>query len=151
MLRFCVSLGVLALAAGCGGSAAPEKALPTTVPVSGVVTLDGKPLQKAAIRFVPRGETKGVDCYGFTDDTGRYELTQLRGGAGAPPGEYTVAFSQFAKPDGTPVGIGPNDPPPADQGAFESLPTRLSNPTESKIVAQVPQGGGELKFDLKSR
>ncbi len=151
MLRFCVSLSLALLAAGCGGSSTPKNPLPTTVPVGGVVTLDGKPLNRAAVKFIPDGETKGVECYGFTDESGRYELTQLRGGTGAPPGTYKVVISMFAKADGTPAEVGPNAPPPADQGAVEALPPQYSSYTASKLMAQVPPGGGDVKFELKSR
>lgn len=136
--------------AGCGGSS-PAAVLPTTVPVGGVVLLDGKPLPRASVKFIPRGATKGVECYGITDDMGKYELMQMRGGTGAPPGEYMVVVNAFAKPDGTPVSMGPGDPPPANVGAVESLPPRYSSYRESKLMAQVSASGGEFKFDLKSR
>ena len=119
--------------------------------MGGVVTLDGKPLNRAAVKFIPNADTKGIECYGFTDEAGKYQLTQLRGAAGAPPGGYKVVISMFAKPDGTPAEVGPNAPPPADQGAVEALPPQYSSYTSTKLVAQVPEGGGDVKFELKSR
>jgi len=141
---------IVASLLGCGG-APPAAGLPTTVPVGGVVTLDSKPLPRASVKFIPRGATKGVECYGITDEMGKYELMQLRGGTGAPPGEYMVVVNAFAKPDGTPVSMGPGDPPPANVGAVESLPPRYSSYTASKLMAQVPATGGQFPFDLKSR
>lgn len=149
-LGWIASLVAVAGLTGCGGGA-PAAVLPTTVPVGGVVTLDGKPLPWANVKFIPRGATKGVECYGITDDMGKYELMQMRGGTGAPPGEYMVVVNAFAKPDGTPVSMGPGDPPPANVGAVESLPPRYSSYSASKLMAQVPTNGGEFKFDLKSR
>lgn len=145
MSRLCVVLGLVAFLAGCGGSA-EQKPLLTTVPVNGVVTFDGKPLPKAAVKFVPHGETKGVECFGVTDDAGRYELMQLRGATGAPPGNYRVVISQFAKADGTPVLPGAED-----LGAKEALPPRFSSASDSRLMAQVQAPGGEIRFDLKGR
>jgi hypothetical protein len=146
-MRFATFLVVLAVA-GCSGQAASVP-LPKTVPASGTVTLNGATLASAVVTFIPRQAESGIECTGMTDDAGLFKLKQLRGGEGAPPGEYTVVISRLVKPDGTPVP--PNSPePPADLGAVESLPARYSNPAESKLTANVPAQGGEFKFDLTS-
>tara|TARA_R110002111_G_scaffold191869_2_gene258212 strand:- start:26446 stop:26913 length:468 start_codon:yes stop_codon:yes gene_type:complete len=132
---------------GCGGAAATET-LPTTVPVAGVVTLDGKPLVSATVTFVPRGATKGVECVGFTDESGKYTLTQIRGAEGAPPGEYRVVINHFVKSDGTPVKIDGGEAP-ANVGADEALPAIYSDFTNSILSAQVTEAGGEFPFELK--
>lgn len=151
MLRLAICLGVLVVASGCGGGGPKSPPLPATSPVKGAVTLDGKPLSQASVKFIPTGQTKGVECYGITDDSGSYELIQLRGASGAPPGDYMVVISRFAKPDGSPLPVGPDAPPPANVGAVESLPPQYSSFTGSKLKAQVPMGGGEFKFALKSK
>lgn len=67
--------------AGCGGERFP------VAPVSGTVTLDGKPLADARIGFEPRriGDkpNAGPGSYAKTDAQGRYELTTLTGESGA--------------------------------------------------------------------
>ncbi|QDT28736.1 hypothetical protein Enr10x_40810 [Gimesia panareensis] len=132
---------------GCGGGAA-EKPLPNTVPVSGSVTMKGKPLVSATVTFVPQGETKGVECVGFTDESGKFKLKQVRGGEGAPPGSYKVVINHFVKGDGSPIKIDGSEPP-ANLGAVESLPIKYSSFLDSKLTAQVNDAGGEFTFDLK--
>lgn len=149
MLRTGMCLVVLAVIVGCGG-AAPAKPLPKTAPAVGLITLDGTPLPFATVMFAPRGATKGIECVGVTDETGKYTLTQTRGGEGVPPGEYTVVVSRYVRGDGTPIRLDPKEPP-ANQGAVESLPPQYSSSIDSVLVATVPETGGEFKFDLKSR
>jgi hypothetical protein len=83
---------VLALA-GCGGL--------KLVPVSGKVTLDGKPLKGGGVSFVPDASkgnnAKGFSCTGRINGQGRYELgtSAVKGsdsGKGAPLGWYKVTL-----------------------------------------------------------
>jgi hypothetical protein len=52
------------------------------------VTLDGKPLAEADIRFQPDGQER--PSIGHTDIDGRYELIFKRGQTGAAVGKHTV-------------------------------------------------------------
>jgi hypothetical protein len=60
------------LLAGCAGKAPP----PPIVPAAGIVRLDGKPLNKCRVKFVPLIEY-GPDyvATGVTDEAGRVQLT----------------------------------------------------------------------------
>lgn len=147
-ISLCLAVcGLLVGLSGCGGGA-EEKPLPSTVPVTGAVTMKGKPLVSATVTFVPQGETKGVECVGFTDEAGKYQLKQIRGGEGAPPGSYKVVINHFVKGDGSPIKIDGSEPP-ANLGAVESLPIKYSSFLDSKLTAQVSDAGGEFNFDLK--
>src|SRR5687767_4357332 len=53
---------------------------PPLYPVSGTVTLDGKPLANAGVMYLPRGSTRGNACLGITDASGKYVLKAERGG-----------------------------------------------------------------------
>lgn len=68
-------------------------------PVSGVVTLDGKPLSGARVGFEPirRGEgpNAGPGSYGTTDAEGRYRLKTIDGDTGAVVGRHNVRLSTF--------------------------------------------------------
>jgi hypothetical protein len=78
-------LALLVAASGCGGSLTP-------VPVSGTVTLDGKPVEGATVTFHAVGNDKeGKPATGETDKTGTF---RLRTGTadGARPGEYKVVI-----------------------------------------------------------
>lgn len=140
----------LLLLAGCGSSEQKPQ-LPPTVPVTGVVTLDGKPLVAAAVTFYPQEGAAGVECVGVTDEAGKYQLKQIRGGEGAPTGEYKVTISHFVGPGGKPILMTKDSPPPADQGAVESLPERYSSLTATTLTATVPPEGGNIDFALKSK
>lgn len=148
MLRVCLCVAILGLAAGCGGDDGAI-ALPKTVPAAGLVTLDGQPAANAMVTFIPRGETKGIECVGVTDATGDYKMQQVRGSEGVPPGEYSVVINRYVKPDGTPVALTGGEPP-ANLGAVESLPGHYSNPAETVLHASVPENGGAFNFELKS-
>ncbi|WP_417379044.1 carboxypeptidase regulatory-like domain-containing protein [Gimesia sp.] len=134
---------------GCGGTTVAES-LPDTAPVSGVVTLNGNPIMSATVTFVPMGTTKGIECVGVTDESGKYTLQQIRGAAGAPPGEYRVVINYFLKADGTPIKIDGSEPP-ANLGADEALPPMYSSFTDSKLTAKVTEAGGEFPFELKAK
>lgn len=73
---------LLGVAAGCG---------PRIVryPVTGLVTLDGKPVKQASIAFVPEGQ--GQPGVATTDDEGRFAVHEVRTRDGMRPGAYQVA------------------------------------------------------------
>ena len=147
MMRFWITLTLAASLLGCGGGTA-EKSLPKTAPVSGIVTLDSKPLEGAVVRFYPTGATQGIECMGVTDAAGKYKLQQIRGGEGAPPGDYKVVISRFLKKDGT---LPAPDEPPANVDASESLPKRYSDLEATTLTANVPAAGGEFPFQVTAR
>ncbi len=85
---------LLALVAGCGGEVAPP-----IVPASGVVTLNGKPLPNAKVRFIPQvDQGSGYIAVGETDSEGRYEV-KCQGQAGACACETIVTVSEGDLPE----------------------------------------------------
>lgn len=81
---------VVVLLSGCG-----EHEL---APVSGVVTLDGKPLVRGVVNFQPMGgenENPGPGSTGITDEKGRFvlKLNTPEGSEGALVGEHRVSIS----------------------------------------------------------
>lgn len=70
---------------GCSGSTDQ----PELAEVSGVVTLDGKPVPGVNILFQPES---GRAAVGMTDDEGRYELEYVYGVSGCKMGSNTVGF-----------------------------------------------------------
>ncbi len=79
--------GLTALA-GCGKGRG-------LVPVSGTVLMDGAPLNKATITFVPDGG--GELASGISDDAGRFFMVASGGGEGVLPGNYKVTVMSFAE------------------------------------------------------
>ena len=89
-------LFVALLGAGCGG----RPASPKTVPVSGKITLDGKPLANADVSFTPlENKVEGQPPFassGKTDEQGNYTLKlDIDGKDGAVPGSHRVRVSIF--------------------------------------------------------
>jgi hypothetical protein len=93
----CVAL-VSALLAGCGSGDETDSF--KLVPVSGNVTLDGKPLEGAKVLFTPneanKPNTPGVDT---TGQEGNYKL-MYRGRSGVAPGKYLVLVAKTMDPPG---------------------------------------------------
>lgn len=145
-LCWCAALTLVA--AGCGASSGP--ALLPTVPASGVVLMDGKPLPAAMVTFTPLDEGMGPDCQGVTDAEGRFSLKQVRGGEGAPVGSFKVVVNRYVKSDGTVVALAEGEFP-ANVGATESLPPRYSSATETELKSNVTDATDRLKIELKSK
>jgi hypothetical protein len=122
-----------ALVAGCNSGVAP---------VGGTVTLDGKPLDGAAVSFTPAaGDPKAVGgSAGKTDPQGKYALKTVFGDKpGAMVGKHTVTVSVF-RPD-------PANPEAAGK---EQVPAKYNFKTE--LTFDVPAGGTDkADFDLKSK
>ncbi len=141
-------IGILVLACGCRGESRYDS-LPEMVPVTGTVTLDGKPLARATLTFTPIGATKGQICSGITDEQGRYEAMLNKEHKGLAVGEFQVVCNKWVLPNGKDF---PADSkvPPWELGAKELLPPRYSQEGLSVLKATVPPGGGTIDFALKS-
>jgi hypothetical protein len=148
MYRSLLCLAVLIACLGCGDNIDERAKLPPTSPVSGHITLDGQPVEGVVVTFIPTGDTKGIECVGRTDESGIYTPTQIRGSKGVPPGNYKVVFSRLTR-GGKP--IAPDEQTGAGGIAIESLPAKYSVPNNSKETATVPEGGGEINFQLTSK
>lgn len=83
-----VALGSTVFVAGCSNSSPAN--LPDLAPVSGTVTMDGKPLSSASVLFE---SANGQVASGVTDASGRYELTYKGETKGAEIGENTVRIT----------------------------------------------------------
>lgn len=141
-------LAVLLTWTGCGQDRDPT--LPDLVPVSGAVSLDGNPLANASVYFKPVGTTMGTGSTAITDEAGKYRLSTLHDGVGAPVGEYQVVITKVVMPDGSEF---PKDAvlDPMSTPHKNLLSPIYSDPDKSKLTAQVPAGGGTIDFPLKSK
>jgi hypothetical protein len=83
-MRPTLSCLLILLVAGCGQSG------PELAPVTGQVTLDGRPLENADLTFSVQGKSPGV---ARTDGDGRYEVMYKRGVMGAPVGPNKVSIT----------------------------------------------------------
>ena len=145
---------ILLGALGCVGKG-PEDLSPvipdpkTFVPVSGVVTLDGKPLASAVVTFLPTG--RGLPANGETGEDGKYEIKTMEQ-PGAPPGEYKVAVSLLVSADGKPQGLGPRSSIVQSAGmlsAKEQLAPTCADLGRTKLHAIVEAKGGTFDFQVE--
>jgi hypothetical protein len=141
-LRCFVLLALITLS-GCGK---PYK----VTPVSGKVTLDGKPLAKASVTFVPMASKEnlnpGPTSQGATDADGRFTLRIDPDTPGSVVGKCRIYITTLL-----------TDPIAGDQDAGgpvkkvkDKVPEKYNQKTE--LVFDVPPGGtDQANFDLKSR
>lgn len=144
----CLTL-CLAVLCGCSKGKNSYK----LAPVSGVVTLDGKPLANAAVVFepIPPERVRPEDLAapvstGITDANGRYELIVAHTGEkGAVPGRHRVriTLAQWDDP-------GTSDELPKAALEQDPLPSRYNDDSELEFVVP-PEGTDKANFDLTSR
>ena len=108
---------------GCG-----KGDMPDIGPVSGVVTLDSKPLVGTMVLFRPEA---GRQSSARTDENGRYELKYIRDVMGAVVGSHKVII-RTANED----------------SSAERLPPRYNRQTT--LTAEVTPEANTIDFSLKS-
>lgn len=152
----CIASVLVLMTAAIAGCGAKSKPAPEgLVPVTGVVTVDDKPLVGASLMFIPlTSSTSGAkvfDSGAVTDATGAFVLQSGEGKfAGASPGEYRVVISRLEMSDGSIAVPTPEKSPMQLQldGAKETVHANYSDLAFSKLKVTVPAGGGKLDFKL---
>jgi hypothetical protein len=117
------ALGVLLLSVGCGGS---EVELGR---VYGTVRMDGKPVPRAQVTFIPDGP--GRSASGLANEQGEYEMEYSPTDEGALVGPVSVQISTLTI-----------DHP-------ETIPAKYNVRTELKRT--VESGSNQIDFDLESK
>jgi len=148
-----VALAILAstvLFVGCGGAKVK------TQMVTGVVKLDGTPIEGAAVTFVPATGTLGA--YGITNASGVYTLTTQGGaeGKGAVEGEYKVGITKQENVAPTPTQDEINKASEEGRDITKEYPTewkdvvpsKYSAPDLSGLTATVKKGKNTVDFEL---
>ncbi len=127
---------------GCGGATAPTERL---VPVSGTITLDGKPLAGATIMFWPdsaKGNQTTSQPYAEADSQGRYQLLLGIGKdkhSGSPLGWYRVIVEAWDLPKGK----SSNHPPKL------LSPQVYADPKKSPLAVEVIETPAPGAYDLQ--
>jgi hypothetical protein len=149
-------LSIAALAAGCGGGESEDSVddrlakLEALVPVSGVVTVGGKPLPGVVVTFLP---DDWGPAHGETDDEGRYSL-ETAARPGAIPGTYKVAMSYLVAADGRVLGLDSRsgfNADPAVATAVEKLPPEYASTEKTTLTAEIPPNGGAIDFVIDAQ
>lgn len=146
--RYCCATLILT-AIGCG-SGTP---LPDTVPVTGVVSYQGNPVEGAQV-VLNNMDPKGRAASGLTDKQGHFSLETYVDAAtrakGAMPGEYkgtvtkveqsTMSSEEMMK------AAGQNKP----VGAKHLLPVKYGNLSTTDLIIKIEKGNKDpVKLDLK--
>jgi hypothetical protein len=118
---------------GCGGAEST---------VSGIVTLDGTPVEHGDVAFYPAQTGKGQAASGDIASGGEYTLQAGQTG-GLPAGEYLVRVVSRGESIPHPQG-GPPTP-----GKF-LLPVRYSDAGTSGLRFEVLPGSNEINLELKT-
>jgi hypothetical protein len=140
-----LTVGALLIAfSGCSGS--------KYVPVSGVVSLNGKPYGKAAVSFQPIGTTEnpnpGRGSSAYTDENGRFVLISDEH-QGAVVGKHLVRITTRAKELAGEAGVGSPDGAPVDK-RVEPIPPEWNSESEQQF--EVPPGGtDQANFDISTK
>jgi hypothetical protein len=134
-------VGALVAALGCGSR--------QFVPVSGKVTLNGKPLANALVSFnrIPAEGSieSGPSAVGTTNQNGEYTLRVSLKQAGALVGKHSVAITAMSSQ----VSPDSDAPVPPGGGPRNIVPARYNEKTE--LAFEVPAAGTDkANFDLKS-
>ncbi|MBT3212524.1 MAG: carboxypeptidase regulatory-like domain-containing protein [Planctomycetaceae bacterium] len=142
-------------AVGCGG-----REWPPTYKTTGIVTLDGAPVERASITFYPKEGQQPANA--TTDASGRYQLTSFNADDGATVGPFDVAILKFpaieidAVPGGVPFDESNNtDAGPSPESLEDpenELPEKYSNHEKSGLSATVTADGENVfNFELTSK
>jgi len=136
-----ILLATALLAAGCAKSG------DTLVPVSGHVTVDGKPAAGAAVVFHPAdGNPNGTHPVGQVDADGNFQLTTIRSGDGAAPGEYRVTLTWYVSPPGKRVVEGEESP------VRNLIPDKYARADWTPLTATVRSDGTEpVRIEINTK
>jgi hypothetical protein len=143
---------------GCGSD------LPKTVPVTGTVTLDGKPLEGATVNLI--SDEGSLAAGGVTDESGNFSLRTTVGDKmvdGAKVGTHKVAVTKTSS-SGPAIEMDieerkkmmeqmtTNPAITSDVKVQDLVPAKYKNPLQSGLVANVTQEGpNQITLELTSK
>jgi hypothetical protein len=142
---------IVGLSVAVGFVAGCDDGRRAVVPVSGRITLDGRPLNNVRVAFQPEGGIEpGPGSFALTDIDGRYTLTVIgpRGKAGGTVGRNRVTLS---RPD-VEVEIAPADYEKPNLPASKEMIPEKYRRESAPLTFDVPDDGtNEANFDLASK
>ena len=143
--RIVVALMAVSILPGCGDS------MFDYAPVSGRITLDGQPVSKARVVFMPKSTREdgeaGPFSNGETDAEGRYRLRSVSKSPidGAVIGPHRIIISTRR------MHMDPDNPDREILDSNETIPRLYSDYTLSQLQFEVPpEGSDAANFDLVS-
>jgi hypothetical protein len=134
VLQWLAVSAVVLLVTGCGGTYDSS--------VTGVITLDGAPLPRGTVKFIP--EQSGPSGYGLIGSDGSYEIMTGRE-AGLKSGRYvvTVVVNEQSTPNKNP------SLPPIPGKPI--TPAWYRNQAQSPLKHNVEPGSNEINLELSTK
>jgi hypothetical protein len=122
---------------------------PDFAPVSGKVTLNGKPLAGATVSFQPIAEPGSIEAgegsTGKTNEKGEFTLRSSTGKSGARVAKHRVSISVLDPK----IGEGDERPPRGGWPLADRVPKRYN--ADSELTFEVPaRGTSKAEFPLTS-
>jgi hypothetical protein len=152
-LLFVVVTGIAAAGCGSQGRTGSEP----VYPVSGVITLRGRPVAQADVTFY--NAEKNRSAFGKTNDKGEYKLTTFSANDGAVEGQHVVTIVKLeASSEAAPAADTESAAyvPPAFGESTEprppksELPEKYASQATSELTATVRTDGvNQVNFDLE--
>jgi hypothetical protein len=135
-----LALTLAAALTGCGKS---DEVL---VPISGRVTVNGKPATGAAVVFHPVDGANGTHPVAQVEANGEFHLTTIRSGDGAAPGNYRVTLTWYVTPPRK-KGV------EGEEGPVRNLiPNKYARVESTPIGTTVrPEGNNPLRIEITAR
>ena len=149
-------LVVLLLVTVSGVIGCRDSRYPPTFRVTGVITMQGEPVDRATVSFLPSDGQHPAN--GITDESGVFELSTFNRNDGATPGEFVVTIQKFPVVEikTVPGGI-PYDPenetnadePRRRRVVENELPKKYAGPKSSGFTATVDTNDeNHFEFEL---
>lgn len=139
MIRSVSVVLILALACGCGSKSRWQHAA-----VEGEVTLDGVPIERGSIRFIPTGQTQGVPT-GAAIEKGQYRIAAADGPV---VGTNRVEISASRK-TGRKIQAAMSDPGKTMDETVEAVPARYNK--KSTLEREIKSEKNVLDFELRTK
>ncbi len=146
---FCLmllGLSSLASLSGCG------RGIPAIVPVKGMVLLNGQPLPKATVQFVPERSDLGAEftSMAVTDENGEFTLTcGYKDRRGATVGQHTVVVTEAGPPDELRTSRDYREIQKYQAKlANRPIPPKYGSVSASPLKVEVKEGQEDVKLEL---
>jgi hypothetical protein len=141
-----IELIVLASLSGCG------QRIPTIVPIKGTVLLNGQPLPKAMVQFIPQRSDLGAEftSTAVTDENGGFTLTcGYKDLPGAIVGQHTAVITESPLPEAL-----RNTRDYREIVRYQAklpnrpIPSQYGSATQSPLKVEIKEGQPEVKLEL---
>lgn len=139
-------LAGLTLASGCG-KAHPDR--PAVYRASGVVTLNGNPVEGVLVNYQSTTDANRV-AYATTDSAGKFALTTFETGDGAVAGDHVIKLMKVEATPATTAAVPPGAPGRRTPPPKSLIPKKYTDYKTSELKATVNTSGtNSATFELK--